>query len=290
MIRCAILAFVAAGCAYSQVSARVSLSNGIQLRIETRSNNGPVKLKASLEPASGDSFYRIFRDENNLAVFAYELQVTRTPDGQSFHVVAKAATEAFATRFPNADGGKPTPTLSAPLESPLLKSGGQFTIPIPTAPELDQMLTDNVQVGTNDGAATGENAPTGQIRFSGLKIFMHGKQVSAAGAAAKDVAGRFAMFYLPGHGGYFFSTAPVEQPSFLAGGVVDGKHLSFTIDNEVYDCIANAPILGRANGGELWVYHDPNYKPAGNWTKTDLTDNREEFFTAASNSIQWWLR
>jgi hypothetical protein len=40
----------------------------------------------------------------------------------------------------------------------------------------------------------------------------------------------------------------------------------------------------------LWVYHDPNYKPAGNWTKADLASNREEFFTAASDSLQWWVQ
>src|ERR1700730_14863592 len=120
------LLLAAASFCYAQISARVSLSNGVQLTVDTRSDNGtPVALQTSLEPASGDSFYRIFRDENNLAVFAYELEVARTADGQNFRVPAKPATEAFAPRFPNADGGKPTPTLSSPLESPLLSSGNR---------------------------------------------------------------------------------------------------------------------------------------------------------------------
>src|ERR1700727_933455 len=114
------LILVFAACCNAQVSARVSLSNGTQVSIATRADNGtPVTLKTSLAPASGDSFYRIFRDENNLAVFAYELEVARTADGQNFRVTARAATEAFAVKYPNADGGKPTPTLSSPLESPL---------------------------------------------------------------------------------------------------------------------------------------------------------------------------
>jgi len=41
--------------------------------------------------------------------------------------------------------------------------------------------------------------------------------------------------------------------------------------------------------GQLWVYHDPNYKPAGNWTKSDPKSSRDEFFTAASDSVRWWL-
>src|ERR1700689_1900201 len=121
------LIFLTAVSCYSQVSARVSLSNGTQVSIVTRSDNAsPVALKTSLAPASGDSFYRIFRDENNLAVFAYELEVARTPDGEAFRKTAKPATTDLATRFPNADGGKPTPTLSANLESPLLSSGQSF--------------------------------------------------------------------------------------------------------------------------------------------------------------------
>src|SRR5579863_6092416 len=146
MMRLLLALLTSAGC-YAQVSARVSLSNGVQLTVATRSDSAtPVALQTSLEPASGDSFYRIFRDQNNLAVFAYELQVARTADGLNFRITGKPATEDFAARYPNADGGKPTPTLSAPLESPLLNSGEGFTIPIPTNPGLEQNLTDRIQI------------------------------------------------------------------------------------------------------------------------------------------------
>src|SRR5271166_5550416 len=116
----------------AQVSSNVSLSNGVQLTITCNSN--PSALKIALEPASGNSFYRLFRDENNLAIFAYELAVERTPDGDHFRVTAKPAGEDFAGRFPNADGGKPTPTLGEPRQSPLLASGEQFTIDIGVIP------------------------------------------------------------------------------------------------------------------------------------------------------------
>lgn len=290
MIRIAPLLLAAASCC-AQVSSQVSLSNGVRVTVTTHTDNGaPVKLSASLEPASGNSFYRIFRDENNLAVFAYELEVARTADGKNFRITAKPATDAFAARFPNADNGKPTPTLSAPLESPVLSSGERFTIPVPANPGLGQTLTDTVQIllaqrGVLSGGASGSV----QIRFSGLKVFIHG-QAASPSLASGDVAGRYAMFYLPGHGGYFFSANATEPPPFVYVGVVDGKHLTFNIDNEMYDCTASAPILVHTDRGQLWVYHDANYKPAGNWTKTDPSSSREEFFTAASDSMKWWLQ
>jgi hypothetical protein len=278
---------------WAQVSSNVALSNGVQLSIVTRAAEGtPVALKASLEPATGESFYRIFRDQNNLAVFAYELAVARTPDGQQFRVTAKAATTDFAARFPNADGGKPTPTLSAPLESPLLSSGNKFDIPISSDPGLHQTLTDTVQIRLNQrGVATSvEGAEkTEQIRFSSLKVFINSQPASPTGSGAA-VAGRFAMFYIPGRGGYFFATEPVTQLPFQQIGVADGRHLKFTVENDNYDCASDAPILLHSERGQLWVYHDPNYKPRGNWTTSDPTSSRQEFYTAAADSVQWWLQ
>jgi hypothetical protein len=283
----------------AQVSSDVALSNGVQLTINTRAQEGtPVALKASLEPASGNSFYRIFRDENNLAVYAYELVVTRTPDGRQFRVTAKAATEDFAARFPNADGGKPTPTLSSPLDSSLLSSGDKFVIPIPSDPGLKQTLTDTVQIRLNQSGATAADAgaqPPEQIRFSALKVSINNQPASPSGAGAV-VAGHFAMFYIPGRGGYFFSTeAPPAnsqgaQLPFQQIAIVDGKHLKFTVDNDTYDCVSEAPILTRSDRGQLWAYHDASYKPTGNWTKSDPASSREEFFTAAADSVQWWLQ
>jgi hypothetical protein len=104
------------------------------------------------------------------------------------------------------------------------------------------------------------------------------------------VTGRFAMFYIPGHGGYFFATEPVDQPPFLQVAIVDGRHLKFTVDNDTYDCVSDAPILTQSERGQLWVYHDANYKPTGNWTKSDPASSHNEFFTAAADSMQWWLQ
>jgi len=271
---------------FAQHSSSVTLSNGVQLRLNTT----PSSLNARLEPASGNSFYHIFWD-GDLAAFAYELAVDRTPDGEQFRITAKPAGLEFAAQFPNADGGKPTPTLQQELESPLLASGGQFTVDIPTNPGTGEKVTDSIQVQVSRrGAPVSEaDAEAAQLRFAGLKVYIDGKLVSPNNAGT-TVLGRYTMFYLPGHGAYFFSSEPVDRRVFVQIGSVDQGNLQFTLDNETYACKSDAQILMHSARGELWVYHDPNYKPAGNWTKSVLTNgSRDEFFAAGSDSLDWWL-
>jgi hypothetical protein len=293
-MRTLILLLIPLAALIAQPSAVVSLSNGVQVRIETNfPKDVPAPLAVELDAASGNSFYRIFRDENNLIVFAYELAVDRTSNGDQFRVTAKSAEGEFASRFPNADGGKPVPTLSAPQVSPLLNSGEQFAIEVPTDPGLGLKLTDTVRIQLNArGLPASDPADRAAVplRFESLKVAINGALVSPGGPGAV-VAGRYLMFYLPGHGAYFFSPNPVTRYAFTQIGTVEFGKLRFVLDNVSYECQSGTPILTKSDRGELWVFHDPDYKPAGNWTASDPSaPAREEFFTAASDSLNWWLR
>lgn len=232
--------------------------------------------------------YRVFRDDTGLAVYAYELVVDRLPDGTHFQIAANPAGPDFAAKFPNADGGKPTPTLSQSLQSPPLNSGGRFTVEIPTNPGWFERRTDTVQIGFGgDGSGVRPSAPL--LRLSGLKVSINGVAVPIRDPGAV-VSGRYVMFYIPDKGGYFFSTQFEDARPFIQAGVVDGTRLKFTIDNESYEVNAQVQILVGAPRGQLWVYHDANYKPGGNLMKSNPNSRASaEFFTAASDSLDWWL-
>ena len=278
---------------FAQTSSEVSLSNGVTVRIVVSApGGGDHPWIAELQPASGNSFYRIYRDENGLAVFAYEIGVERAGDGDQFKITAKPAGNEFADRFPNADAGKPVPTLSTNMESPLLRSGERFSVEIPAGIGASDKLTDTVQTQIHHGAPGEEGAQpsSARLRLESLKIAIDGMVVSPAGSGA-IVTGRFVMFYLPGLGGFFFSSEPVSGKAFAKIGRVEDGTLTFTVDNQTYECHSDAPILLKADRGEVWVYHDPGYKPSGNWTQDKPEDgDRDEFFTAASDSLNWWLR
>jgi hypothetical protein len=275
----------------AQTSSTISLSNGIRLKVTANSGSStPDTLKVDMKPATGNSMYRILRDDSGLAVWAYELVVDRLPDGDHFQIVAKPAGQEFAAKFPNADGGKPTPTFPIAIESPTLGAGGTFTVDIPTNPGLFEHRTDTVQVQPDprgDPRSQPGAQMTPMIRFAGLRVSINGNLLPSNGPGAM-VYGPFAMLYIPKRGGYFFSTQPVTSKPFVQVGDVDHNRLKFTIDNEDYECVSTVSILTQADRGQIWVYHDPQYKPEGNWTKSN-PKSADESFTAASDSLNWWL-
>jgi len=262
---------------YSQT---VSLSNGIQLTLTANLGQptGQETLTVDLAPASGDSFYRIFRDQNQVAVFAYELGVSRSGDAQ-FRITLRPAGNEFAAKFPNADTGKPTPTVATDRSLPLLRSGEHSDIDLFEIPGMGLKVSDSIQISLND-----RRPRSGAITFTSLRVAVNQHQVSNPGAT---VAGRYAMFYIPGRGGYFFSTDAVPGKAFVPAGTVDQNRMQFDLEGDSFDCVSATPIFATL-GGAIWVYHDPNYKPAGNWTK-GARETSDVFFIAAADTLSWWL-
>jgi hypothetical protein len=148
-------------------------------------------------------------------------------------------------------------------------------------------LSETIKVTTNQGRNT-----AGPLRLADLRCSVNRSPV-AGPPPPTAVSGRFVMFYLPSKGGYFFASEPVAGKLFVNAGTIDRNHMRFNVENEDYDCTTNAAILTHADTGELWVYHDPSYKPAGNWTLAPerlARSSADEVFTAASDSLSWWLR
>jgi hypothetical protein len=275
--------------AMAQQVSSIALNNGVRLRIETSIGQptGTTTVAPSMLPASGDSFFRVFRDQNNLAVYAYELVIDRPDGGDEFHLVVRPAGERFARLAPNSDGGKPVPTVAENRELGVLHSGQPIQFPVYNVPGAGVDVVDTIVLTLEDTDA----APAAGIRFDGLKVYIN--KTLVAPAATGSVSGRYAMFYVPGQGGYFFSSEPAPGKGFVEAGWFDHARMQFTLDNVTYDCVASAPFLTQNDRGEAWVYHDPNYKPQGNWTKP-LNDPGEltrppQFFTGAANTLAFWV-
>jgi hypothetical protein len=286
-----VLSFIAAEglCAATADSESVTLSNGIQMSIHTTLGKptGQTSVIIEMERASGDSFFRIFRDQNHLAVFAYELEVARS-GAAGFRLTTKPAGSEFARRFPYSDGGKPVPTFSADKDY-ALNSGEPVNLGIYELEGQGLTVVDTVQIGIRPDTAASSG---GQLRFSGLSVSVNGVPFKAP--SGSTVSGRYLMFYLPGQGGFFFASESVPGRQFMKAGYIDGNKMQFTVDNLSYDCTTLAPIAQQNLRQELWVYHDASYRPEGNWTLQEPEASSADaaaaiFFTAAADSLDWWM-
>jgi hypothetical protein len=279
------VAMAGLGCAAAD-SENVTLNNGVQISIHTSLGKptGTTSVAVEMLRASGDSFYRIFRDQNRLAVFAYELQVARSGTA-GFRLTTKPVEDEFARRFPDADGGKPVPTFSAEKDY-TLNNGEPGTISVYELEGQGLTVVDTVQMGLHPNSS----GSGGALRLSGLSLTVNAVPVTTA--PGSTVSGRYVMFYIPGQGGFFFSSDSVPGRQFIKAGYIEGNKMQFTVDNLSYECAAQLPIAATPSQ-ELWVYHDPDYRPGGNWTLQDPdaggNEAQAEFFTAAADSLDWWM-
>jgi len=285
-VRAAAALFVLSFAAGAQDSSTISLDNGVRIRIEAKFGNptGQETLSVQMVRATGNSFYRIFRDQNALAVYAYELFFDLSGGGASVAASARPYGPAFVDQFPLADGGKPTPTLAQERAIGPLASGQSAALDLFEIPGMGLHVVETISVEI-DSKRSG-----GPLRLADLQIAINGKPLPVT--QQQPVSGRFVMFYLPGRGAYILAAADPGH-GFLKAGVIDGNRAKFFVDNEQYDCSTSQPILTNPESGQLWVLHLSDYKPAGTWTTHPRSGQArpaaEDFFAAASDSLNWWL-
>jgi hypothetical protein len=304
------VALAFAGLSWGQASSTISLDNGLSFSISATLGTPAEteRLNVEMFRASGDSFYRVFKDQSGLAVFAYELELARASGENEFRVTARPAGDGFASRFPGADGGKPVPTLSADREFVIHVSSGTgsggaagnsaeiglFTLEGQGLKVIDVARVTAIEAGAPGAAQSGQQTPL--LRLSGLRVSINGApDITGFGG---QVVGKFALIYIPGQGAYYFSVTAMDK--LTKAGSIDHHRMSFTVDNEAFECVADKDILARANSGEsreesaeVWVYHDPAYAPAGNWTALagpSASRGADRPFAAAADSLQWWMR
>lgn len=277
---------VAAAAAFPQASSTVVLSNGVDLELTADFGHptGEEALTVEMVKATGNSFYRIFWDQNHLAVFAYRLEVTLAASGETLSAVAKPCEDDFAARYPDADGGKPVPSLSSERPLGALGSGQSATLELFNIPGMGLEVSDTVRMKVN------QSGGSGGMRLAGVRVYTDHHAISGP-PPPNAVQGAYVMFYIPGRGGFFFSAGPVPGRPFMIAGTIDHNRMQFNVENVDYECVASSNILVGLTTGDVWVYHDPSYQPEGNWTQDPKSTPAgvEDFFTAGSDSLGWWL-
>ena len=61
-------------------------------------------------------------------------------------------------------------------------------------------------------------------------------------------------------------------------GVVEDNKLSFIFKGDNYRFVSSSPIIGSGGKWNVWVLHDPNYKPANQTTNKFEAGEIEDLF------------
>lgn len=221
---------------------------------------------------------RVFVDSEGALFFGYALVVEPIPSSKQFSVTVRPlsldderelrARKAFSTRHihPNYNFAG----LSRSSAPQIINDGDTFALDVLVNPQTGDKVTDIVTISS---VLMGiREAPTSEsprdftlgdvpLKMINYQLLINGELV-AGGKRSGACAGPLIWFHLPEHGGRFiFSVMPHEGYDFKKVGTIENNRIKFTLNNDRYEWISNAPIVGNGGNWNLYVLYDPGYIP-----------------------------
>jgi hypothetical protein len=222
---------------------RVWFPDGAEVQVHAETTGGTRQAVPGGGGVHDGHLFRILQDSRYNIVFEYELEAHKVRDS-----------DAVTIRIRPASGG--TPTVSGVREFTAVKLGQEVKVEILTNPSTGEKVFDvfrpadepNPYPGTCNVSATAFPSTTG------VKLLLNGKALWLTNLWS---AGKPARLYLPGHGAYYLSWE--NRPKFRLAGYMQGNRMVFLIDTEYVQMTFDSSVPTPAEGGPIWIYHDPGY-------------------------------
>jgi hypothetical protein len=106
-----------------------------------------------------------------------------------------------------------------------------------------------------------------ELTIQAPRLSINGKLDATSSRRFDEVSGPVVWIYIARHGRYLLSLVPRPELGFQRAGEVRGTSLNFTIGNETFTVNAGARIAPGQAPFNLYVLHDPNWKP--NYSNAD---------------------
>jgi hypothetical protein len=252
---------------------------------ETRIAPASPPLAEGFSTATTDSMgviHRVMLDRSGRTYFGYDVLLDVLPEANSFRITFKplVMTSTLAQGL-DIDGWSAWVPLTAPrFPSPQVIHGGdilEFTLL--TNRSTGQSILDyiSVQESSRQSAGFGSFAvverdfsyATGaprditasdiQLRIQSPRVSINGKLDPSSSSRFDEAAGAFVWIYVRDHGRYILSLSP--HAGFSKTGEVRGTSLSFKDGPDTYAISAAARIAPGQAAFNLYVLHQPEWKP-----------------------------
>ena len=212
----------------------------------------------------GASFHRYMADDSNRKYFGYDLSIEPDSGGMFRVTVQPLSLSAEKLGLVRGWSQLPLPLLPSPQ---IVHSRDTMALDLFVHPGTGQKIVDylfiqddRVSLRLPSGTPRDYTIDDVPITLSKLRLTWNGKD---AGEFGGSMSGTAVSFYLPKHGRFVFSLAPHEQLGYRKAGEVRGGTLTITWGNDTFVLTCDGPIAPGDGVFNLYVYHDPSWRPRG---------------------------
>jgi hypothetical protein len=148
-------------------------------------------------------------------------------------------------------------------------SGNQTTVSSGSGYARATSTTTVTTASNNQTASTGGSLTANDFTVDAVELKMTSSQLLLNGekifGGERDnrlgVKGALIWFYLADKGRFILSLTPRPGYDFQKIGTIENNRIIFTIKNDTYEWISDAPIVAGTDGRwNLWVLHEPGFR------------------------------
>lgn len=268
-------------------------------QIET--GDAPARLSTRVQVSDLNAINRVLLDEERGVYFGYTVRVEPIAHSKKFRVSFTPLSREKARQLTNsplikqitrstvgAAKGDEQPDDGPRYPEPqVIDDGDSIALDVLVNPTTGVRIADRITVSSR-GAAQSDAADGKQrardfslddveLKVSDYQLLVNGKQLTAK-AAQSGCAGPLVWIYIPGRGQFAFSIKPYPGHNFEKAGLVEDNKIVFSVKGERFEWRSKEPILSGAGAGggfNLYVRHDPNFKPKLTWRGAQTGDRTE---------------
>lgn len=221
--------------------------------------------------------HRLLTDHQNKLYFGYDLEVSATTDNSKFKVAFRPLS-LNPNKFEKVTNFTAFSIDKYPEEM-IVEDGDIISFDTLENPQAKVKFTDLIKITrqrkTSGGHFTDlQPAKDFAMQATNLEAFINDKKVAEVGS----LSGSNLSFYFQDKGRFILSIFSRKGFNLQKIGVIENNKLSFTFNGDNYKFVSSSPIIGSGGKWNVWVLHDPNYKPANQTTSQFDAGDIEDLF------------
>jgi hypothetical protein len=234
----------------------------------------PFSVRAQIE---ANIIHRVWVDKAAGSYFGYDLEIEPLSEARQFRVAIKPLSQEFARELEKGgtlkalSGRSSAPPVNSSLprllQPQIIDDGDTVALEVLVNRQTGVKFIDLVTISSSGkpvenplpGPARDFSLSDVQMTMQNQRLFINGKLV--AGDTSNSCAGELIFFYLRGRGRFVFSIRPYEGYNFQRLGEIQNNKLSFSLGTDHYEWVSRTPVVGTGGTWNLWVLHQPDYKP-----------------------------